>query len=163
MQCAKPSVVLKFAGAILAMTSIFAIGASAQYDVEYSFPGGSGGWGVGNPVIADSAGNFYGTTTNGGNGGCNSNGCGTVFKLSPRKGGGWTETVLYTFTGGNDGANPTGRLILDKKGNLYGEAYNGGSTLNGLVFELSPTRRGWKEKVLHTFQAVPTGFSLSAV
>src|SRR5207248_7230074 len=92
--------------------------------VLYTFQGGSDG---GNPLgnlIADSAGNFYGTTTIGG-ASCTLNstyGCGVVFKLAP----GGIETTLYTFTGGSDGALPSGGLNRDIKGNLYGAAFEGG-------------------------------------
>ena len=66
------------------------------------------------------AGNLYGTTEFGG-----ASGQGVVFKLSP----GGTETVLYSFTGGNDGAFPNdiGSLIADRAGNLYGTTVNGGA------------------------------------
>jgi len=85
-------------------------------------------------LVADTMGNLYGTTYIGGTGGCfdgTSYGCGTVFKLDKTG----TETVLYSFTGGTDGAYPvTGRLVRDAVGNLYGA--NGGG--NGVVFKLAP-------------------------
>ncbi len=62
-----------------------------------------------------------------------------------------TGAILHTFTGGNDGANPAGTLVLDKSGNLYGTAQTGGAAKNGVVFELSPSSKGWKETVLYTF------------
>ena len=72
---------------------------------------------------------------------------GAVFELSlPGLLGQWTETVLYSFTGGNDGAAPRGRLITDATGNLYGAALQGGSTACtkgcGTVFKLSPSGGG---------------------
>jgi hypothetical protein len=76
------------------------------------------------PLILDSAGNLYGTTVSGGIG---FGGSGTVFKLSSGENGSWTETVLHSFTGSQDGGNPQGGLILDKKGNLYGTAAGGGT------------------------------------
>ena len=58
----------------------------------------------------------------------------------------WTrlgqETVLYSFTGGTDGANPLAGLIRDSAGNLYGTASNGGNSLSGLVFALDPAAAG---------------------
>ena len=67
-----------------------------------------------------------------------------------------TEKVLYSFTNGPDGANPTAALILDGSGNLYGTAVNGGSTTCpsgcGTVFRLSP--RG-TDVVLYSFLEVP--------
>src|ERR1700680_1061750 len=65
-------------------------------------------------LIADAAGNLYGTTPNGGR-----YGYGTVFELGPGKNGKWNQTVLYSFTGGPDGANPVAGLVFDNSGNLY--------------------------------------------
>ncbi|MGA3054009.1 MAG: choice-of-anchor tandem repeat GloVer-containing protein [Candidatus Korobacteraceae bacterium] len=87
-------------------------------------------------LIFDAAGNLYGTTWAGGtysSGYCPA-GCGTVFELSPRQGGGWTENV-YSFNG-MDGAGPQAGLILDAAGNLYGTTYAGGTYGWGTVFEL---------------------------
>ena len=127
-------------------------------------------------VIADSAGNFYGVTGYGGSGPCvlfgTATGCGTVFKLSPpaQEGGAWTETVLYNFQGGKDGDLPTGPLVFDSAGNLYGatefgggkgttcDAFYGGNC--GTVFELSPPKQKggkWTEKVLHSFSGIGSG------
>lgn len=73
--------------------------------------------------VFDGQGNLYGTTAYGGSGTdqlCNGDvGCGTVYELSPSGSGIWSETVLYSFTGGNDGSNPFAGLILDGQGNLY--------------------------------------------
>ena len=72
------------------------------------------------------AGNLYGTTLLGGNiGSVCSEGCGTVFKLTPGTSG-WTESVLYAFQGAGDGASPYDGLALDAAGNLYGTAGAGG-------------------------------------
>src|SRR5690349_24840013 len=66
-------------------------------------------------------------------------------------------TVLYNFTGGRDGAYPDGRLLLDKKGNLYGTSDGGGKagcnppTGCGTVFELKSISGAWTERVLHAF------------
>jgi len=103
-------------------------------------------------VIFDAAGNLYGTTTSGGPNG----GYGTVFELSPVSGGGWTETILYSFstgsTIGKDGVAPTGPLVFDSAGNLYGTTATGGAYGYGTVFKLSPVvGGGWAETVLHTF------------
>jgi len=76
-------------------------------------------------LVRDPAGNLYGTTFFGGNVCRYSNadgGCGTIFRISPTG----KETILYNFTGGAEGANPAGRLLLDSAGNLYGTtAYSG--------------------------------------
>jgi hypothetical protein len=100
-------------------------------------------------LASDGAGNFYGTTFEGGQE--YGVGYGTVFELSPNGSGGWNETVLYTFKGGKDGANPSSGVIFDSAGNLYGTTYYGGSKGNCVVFELSPVKKGWKETVLYRF------------
>lgn len=112
--------------------------------VLYSFTGGSDGANPYAGLIMDASGNLYGTASAGGNtaAGCinslGTSGCGTVFKLTPN---GSTFTVLYTFTGGSDGANPTAGLIMDTSGNLYGTTSQGGNAF-GTVFELTPSEFG---------------------
>jgi hypothetical protein len=131
-----------------------AIAAGQQYGTLYSFKGGPDGAFPGANLIADKAGNLYGTTEAGGNGGCHGQlGCGTVFELSPppAPGGKWTESVLHLFSPDVDGINPMGGLVLDAKGNLYGTAWGGA----GVVFELSPPAApggSWTETVLYSFQ-----------
>ncbi len=100
-------------------------------------------------LIFDRAGNLYGTTTWGG-----TYGYGTVFELTPNGSGGWTETVLYNFTFGTDGAIPYAGVIFDSAGNLYGTTFDGGTYGNGTVFELTPNGSGgWTETVLHSFSS----------
>jgi uncharacterized repeat protein (TIGR03803 family) len=84
-------------------------------------------------------------------------GCGTVFELSPRPRGVWTETVLYNFGNGNDGINPNGSLIMDAAGNLYGTTNFGGIHDGGTVFELSSKQGGWRETVLYGFKSDGNG------
>ena len=106
-------------------------------------------------VIAVSAGNLYGTTYNGGE-----HGFGAVFALSQGTDGMWTERVLYSFLGSTDGGYPTGGLILDSAGSLYGTTTYGGyfndSSCNGgcgVVFKLTPVSGGkWLETVLYGFR-----------
>ncbi len=98
-------------------------------------------------LVLDGAGNLYGTTFDG----C-THGVGTVFELTPQAGGGWTESVLYSFGNGTDGAYPQASLILDGAGNLYGTTANGGTDSVGTVFELTPQAGGgWMENVLYSF------------
>lgn len=107
------------------------------------------------PVVFDANGNLYGTAVAGGLPGCTvwvGYGCGVVFELTPNSDGTWSESVLYTFTGGADGANPFAGLILDTAGNLYGTTANGGTRGYGVVFKLTPGSGGnWTESVLHSF------------
>jgi len=131
--------------------------------VIYSFTGRTDGWGPAGGLVSDAAGNLYGTTVVGGEpGGCEGAGCGVVYKLSPTAAG-WVQTVIYTFTGGADGAEPWSGLVRDAKGDLYGvagEHGNSGCLLNygcGLVFELSPSGSGWQETVLYAFSGGDDG------
>jgi len=119
--------------------------------VLHSF-NGSDGHGPEAGLIFDAAGKLYGTTAWGGTGtDCLNTGCGTVFKLTPVAGGGWTETVLHSFSN-TDGALPFAGLIFDAAGNLYGTTQQGGSYGFGTVFELTPTAGGgWTETVLFSF------------
>ena len=115
-------------------------------------------------LISDTAGNLYGTTSEGGHApACGTNsGCGIVFKLAPSSTG-WTYSVLYVFRGGQDGAFPVGSLTSDAAGDLYGATAAGGSAQScaggcGTAFELTPTSSiGWAEKVLYRFQAGSDG------
>ena len=121
--------------------------------VLYSFAGGGdGAFPQGGSLTFDSKGNLYGSTGVGGGTGCTDNlGCGIVFELSPNSDGSWTETILHDFSGGSDGGGPSGSLVFDKKGNLYGEAGGGGTFGDGLVFELSPSKGGWTDNLLYNF------------
>jgi uncharacterized repeat protein (TIGR03803 family) len=126
--------------------------------VLYRFTGGSDGgfgnfpYGYADVLVFDRAGNVYGTTPNGG-----AYGYGVVFKLT-QSGGSWTESVLWSFTGGDDGANPLSGVIFDSAGNLYGTAESGGTHGEGVVYELSPSESGWTQSTLYSFvlRTLPT-------
>ena len=138
-------------GGVFDFGTVFMLTPSGQESVLYSFTGGGDGLDPHSGVIIDSAGNLYGTTVAGGFGGlCAGDGCGVIFELSPSDGG-WTETTLYSFTGLNDGFGPGSGLIFDTAGNLYGTAPDGGKKSDGVVFELSPSKNGWRYKVIHAF------------
>jgi len=97
-------------------------------------------------LISDATGNLFGTTYDGGGGLCYRGiSCGTVFELTP-VGSSWHLNVLHSFQGNNDGGFPTGALISDRLGNLYG-ANNAGT-----VFMLSPSGGVWTFNVLYQFQ-----------
>lgn len=98
-------------------------------------------------LLFDQAGNLYGTTT--GDTGVNA---GTVFKLA-RSSGGWTQTVLYRFTNGEE---PYAGVIFDNAGNLYGTTVSGGNG-NGTVYELTPSGSNWVEHMIYAFQGGSEG------
>jgi uncharacterized repeat protein (TIGR03803 family) len=125
-----------------------ATGAVAQEKLLHSFKNNSkDGHSPYAGLIFDASGNLYGTTELGG-----AYGYGTVFELTPKAGGGWTETVLHNFGNGADGAILYSGLIADASGNLYGTTYFGGAYFYGTVFELTPANGGnWTEKILHSF------------
>ena len=115
----------------------------------------------GSVTAFDSAGNLYGFSSNAG-----ANGQGAVFELSPSQGG-WTEKILYSFTGGSDGGYPTS-LLLGHDGNLYGTTSLGGNdSYNcdygyggwcGVVFQLVPSGSGWTENVIYAFTGGSDGW-----
>ncbi len=85
-------------------------------------------------LLLDALGNLYGVTVNGG-----AYRRGTVFELSPSSGGQFVEEILYSFENGNgDGSGPSGALVFDTAGNLYGTTGSGGANGYGTVFEIVP-------------------------
>jgi uncharacterized repeat protein (TIGR03803 family) len=124
---------------------VFKLDTSGHETVLYYFMNrGDGAYPLAS-VIMDANGNLYGTTYYGG-----TSGAGTVFKVDAAG----TETVLYSFTGGNDGSNPVAGVSMDADGNLYGTTEFGGSSPNcgpfgcGVVFKL--TKKG-TVTILYTF------------
>jgi uncharacterized repeat protein (TIGR03803 family) len=116
-----------------------------QETVIYDFSGPDGQ----NPysgVMVDNNGNLFGTTARGG-----LYGFGTVFELKYVPGVSWTETTIYNFQNGSDGASPAGGLVSDSSGNLYGTTAYGGESLSGTAFELSFAGDAWKFTKLYTF------------
>ncbi len=120
--------------------TVFKVTTAGVETVLYAFAGGNGGSFPLAGLVADTTGNLYGTTSQGG-----ATNAGTVFKISS----GGKEQTLLAFDGGSGGANPLGTLILDGKGSIYGTTAAGGSANAGTVFRLS--RRG-RETVLHSFR-----------
>ncbi len=124
---------------------VFKLSTSGQETVLHEFTGGIDGATPEGSLVLDKSGNLYGTTHAGG-----VSNAGTVF-LVTRTG---KEKVLYSFTGGADGAAPIAGLTMDTAGNLYGTTTAGGSSGNGAVFKLAvPTVAGgpWKESLLYSF------------
>jgi uncharacterized repeat protein (TIGR03803 family) len=99
-------------------------------------------------LIFDPAGNLYSTTLWGG-----AYGGGVVYQLTPNSDGTWTEKVLYSFTGGQDGSRPQPGVIRDSAGNLYGVTIFGGAYGWGTVFKLAPNQDGtWTQSTLYAFK-----------
>lgn len=129
--------------------------------VLYNFQGARRNQDGANPhatLLADSAGNLYGTTVAGGllSRTCHT-GCGTVFMLSQASGQ-WQETVLYRFTGGVDGSVPYAGVVMDPAGNLYGATIGGGASQAGALYKLAPGTDGaWTQSVVYNFPGRPGG------
>jgi len=126
----------------------------------YEFSAGNGGGA--NPdggVVFGPDGSLYGTTTQGGGSGF----YGVVFRLQPPATACktalclWTETVIYRFTSGGDGRQPTGNLIFDSFGNIYGTTQAGGAFGYGSVFKLTRSGGSWSESILYSFTSGDDG------
>ena len=147
-----------FTASLVFLGSASASGSTEQ--VIYRFISGSDGSNPLAGLVADHAGNLYGATSSGGNSACQG-GCGTLFELTSNLDGSWTETQLYSFTGGNDGAFPETSLIFDQAGNLYGTTIHGSASSDGTVFRLSPPAAPgspWTETVLYNFVGDRDGY-----
>jgi uncharacterized repeat protein (TIGR03803 family) len=115
--------------------TVFKITSSNKETVLYSFTGGADGSQPTANVIRDEHGNLYGTTTLGGTCTELAKGCGVVFKIDPQG----NETVIHDFQGGVDGAGPSGGLVMDAAGNLYGATVASGLFNAGTVFKIDPS------------------------
>lgn len=139
--------------------TVFKIDTSGNETVFYSFVGGitDGANPTYGNLIIDSGNNLYGVTLNGGSTNCPS-GCGIVFKINSSG----SETILHTFTNvfitsnGSlliDGGNPSGTLLMDSAGNLYGTTQVGGGSVGaGSLYKLDPSNN---ETVLLLFSNLP--------
>jgi len=136
-----PPALIKVAAA-LALLAVTAASAAPKYKVLHAFGKGKDGGGVFGGLVADKKGNLYGTTSGGG-----FYNLGTVFELSPKPDGRWTESVIHNFDG-SEGALPQGGLVLDPAGNLYGAAASGGPNGVGTVYKMTHESGGWTLSVL---------------
>jgi hypothetical protein len=136
-------------------------------NILYDFQNGNDSAQPLSSMIADKAGNLFGTTSGLGGYPCPEP-CGNVFELSPptEKDGAWKFSVLYDFTGGEDGGIPHGNVIFGPDGDLYGTGVRGGKhayvARGGVVFQLAPPvqRNGhWTEAVIHSFGAGLDGYA----
>lgn len=123
------------------------------YKILHQFATGNGGnFPRATPTVTNSA--IYGTTSAGGK-----FGEGTVYELTPGKNGKWTYSVIYAFTGGNDGGASLASLT-PYKGNLYGTARDDGQFGGGVLFRLTPPAKkgaSWAFKVMHQFSGGSNG------
>jgi uncharacterized repeat protein (TIGR03803 family) len=139
---------------VLGMTVTFATMAQAQKEITlYNFTGASDGYAPLGGLLLDSSGSLYGTTFFGGtvSGPCNI-GCGTVFRLA-QNAGTWTFNARHSFAGSpTDVGHPSGQMVSDPAGNIYGTAEYGGGLNNccGGIFELSRSQ-SWAESLISIF------------
>jgi uncharacterized repeat protein (TIGR03803 family) len=139
--------------------------------VLHTFTGhGTDGTSPVNSLVFDGSGNLYGTTSSGG-----AHDYGTIYELTPVGDGNWNEKLLHSFQLNNgDGLIPSGGLVADNSGNLYGVTRSGGAYGNGFTspggtaFELSQAADGsWTETLLHSFGngsdgSYPSGLNFGA-
>jgi uncharacterized repeat protein (TIGR03803 family) len=127
---------------------------AGKLQVAYSFAGQPDGSLPLAAPIQDKLRNLYSTTAEGG-----TMDWGTVYKIDSQG----KETVLHSFVAGKDGVTPTAGVTMDAEGNLYGTTYWGGNgdcfdgNGCGLVYKLSPGKRGWKETILYAFTGASDG------
>jgi uncharacterized repeat protein (TIGR03803 family) len=148
MELNRPSGLIASVFAAIFLTIVLGSTASAAIrEKAYAF-NGTDGTGYRAGLRLDATGNLWGTSPFGG-----VYGYGNVFELTRDTKGHLTETVLYSFTNGNDGGYPVDDdgPTADSAGNLYGTTAGGGAYGGGAVFKLMPSRNGWQESVLYSF------------
>jgi uncharacterized repeat protein (TIGR03803 family) len=114
--------------------------AATKYKILHTFIDHKDGGLPGFNLVLDHDGNLYGVTYRGGTGTTCSGGCGTVFELTLKANGTWSEEVLHNFASFSEGDGPNSGVVLDGYGNLYGVALASGTSA---VFEMIPRRHGW--------------------
>ena len=102
--------------------------------VLYSFKAGTDGSSPISTLVADAAGNLYGTTSDGGTG-C---ACGVIFKLARGANGTWTESVPYRFPGAPGAGFSYNGMVADSAGNFYGATTHGGPSNDGTIYQFTP-------------------------
>jgi len=127
--------------------TVFKITPDGLLTTLYSFTGGDDGASP-NGLVQGSDGNLYGTTMGGGG----EAGAGTVFKITANG----VLTTLHSFTGGNDGASPSGSLAAGRDGNFYGTTSSAGLNGGGTVFEISPSG---SYTIIYSFTGGNDGYS----
>lgn len=156
---------------VLTLVAVLTQSAHAQtYSVIYNFTGGQNGATPMGGLTFDGAGSFYGAANYGGNtgGNCGTNGCGLVYRLTNTSSG-WVLTPLYSFEGGNDGANPqTADVVFGPDGAIYSSTFYGGGACSapgcGTIFKLRPSALGpWTETIVHSFTGADGSGPVGAV
>jgi uncharacterized repeat protein (TIGR03803 family) len=128
--------------------TVFMLSPAGKETILYEFKGQANGDGAAphGRLAFDAKGNIYGSTQSGG-----TNGTGTVYELTPKRGGGWTEKVIYTFSAsGADGNSPSAGMTIAPDGTMYSTTPNGGAFSGGVIFSLKKTSQGWKQTVIHS-------------
>jgi uncharacterized repeat protein (TIGR03803 family) len=143
-----------YGGTVANAGVVYKLDTAGQQTVLYTFTGGGHGSNPVSGVVRDPAGNVYGTTYYGG-----SQNAGVVYKVDTAG----NSTVLHSFTGGADGANPQAGVILDAAGNLYGTTPFGGIACANNNYYTVGCGAAYKVDqaghltVLHTFTGGPDG------
>jgi uncharacterized repeat protein (TIGR03803 family) len=142
------------AGGTYSAGTVFMLSPAGKGTVLYEFTGTNGdGNGPHGRLAFDADGEIYGTTQGGG-----TNGTGTVYRLSPKSGGGWTEKVIYNFSAtGADGTAPSAGLTIAADGTMYSTTPDGGAFGAGAVFSLKKTSKGWKQTVIQSLNGSSNG------
>ena len=142
-----PRVFLKLLALVFLGALLPTMWAVPKQQILHSFsPNGRDGFGPAGALIFDTSGRLYGATSAGGSTGCGGYGCGAIFGLTS-KSGHWKETQVYSFSGHSDGEGPTGSLVLDDLGNLFGTTQDGGlGTYYGTAFEIAVQAHGVSNK-----------------
>jgi len=128
--------------------TVFEVTPQGTETVLHSFAAGSDGAFPSGGLVADKKGNFYGVAIAGGKADQ-----GVLFEISPAG----KETIVYNFCSANecaDGGEPSGTLLMDKSGSLYGEVGTGGAANWGAVFKFAPSG---SESVVYSFQGGSDG------
>jgi len=159
-----------YGGGTTGMGTVFVLvpsGGGWTEKILWTFLGGTDGANPLTDLALGSNGAIFGTTAQGGSV-TNANGTyedgGTIFELTNSISSVWSESVLYTFTGGSDGGYPASALIIGPNGTLYGSTFWGGTPAAcavgdypkgcGVIYQLAPPTGGptsWTQTVLHTF------------
>jgi uncharacterized repeat protein (TIGR03803 family) len=143
------------AGGTYSAGTVFMLSPAGKETVLYEFKGQTnrdGAYPHGR-LAFDANGEIYGTTQGGG-----INGTGTVYRLSPKSGGGWTEKVIYNFSAtGADGTAPSAGMTIAADGTMYSTTPDGGAFGAGTVFSLKKTSKGWKQTVIQNLNGSSNG------